>query len=176
MILNTLLKADLVLWDLDYTLIDSSKRYKSCLLPCGSLDIPKYRNSQTKKLIDGDKLTPLKQNLFDVLLDNNVKQWAITARECNNNDLDYLRDNGLHFSRVFSRDNVTPRIASIRNDGVYKRRIIQPILNLKPFRNKKVIMIDDNTHVINHVGSLGIECYNALELNSYFGYTFEAGI
>lgn len=161
----------LFLFDLDRTLIHSDARVKPCYDSAGNLNIEKYRRTQSPEGgIYGDSLLPLVAVYRRLIKRKDCKVYAITARECNHHDYNFLELNGLEFDRVFERWNVSKNVRQNLGDGVYKADIIRPLLNLKQFSRGNTWLFDDNRHVLNECDKLGIKCIDAIELNIRLGF------
>lgn len=174
--MENILKHDLYFFDLDYTLIDSSIRYKACIDDRRNLDVAAYRATQTHALIRGDTRTPL-VGLYRALPEH--KRYAITARRMDAPDYHWLDRKGLHFKRIFSRDTVASwKAKDGKPDGIYKRDILKPLLNLNGFKGKSIALIDDNDGVLIEAQKLGIITYNSIDLIRSINplYNFKAGL
>lgn len=171
-----ILQHDVIFFDLDYTLIDSSKRYKACIDENRNLNVVAYRATQSHSSIRGDRQTPLVW-LYREILPH--KRYAITARHMDAPDYHWLNRKGLHFKRIFSRDTVAQwKAKDGKPDGLYKRDILKPLLNLKGFKGKSIALIDDNEGVLMEAEKLGIVTYNSIDLIRSINplYNFKAGL
>ena len=176
--MQAILQHDVIFFDLDYTLIDSSARYKACIDENRTLDVEKYRQTQTHEKIMRDTLTPLVR-VYRQAQQKGKKLYCITARDMNENDYHFLTKNGLLFQRIFSRDSIVKHKARDGvGDGLYKRQILKPLLNLQGFKTKSIAIIDDNDSVLHHANDIGITGYNSLKLleKHFPQYKFKAGI
>lgn len=174
--MESILNHDIIFFDLDYTLIDSSIRYKSCIDDKRNLNVVAYRQTQTHSIIRGDSQTPLVA-LYRAILPH--QRYAITARRMDAPDYHWLNRKGLHFKRIFSRDTVASwKAKDGKPDGLYKRDILKPLLNLNGFKGKSIALIDDNPSVLIEAEKLGIIGYNSIDLIRSINplYTFKAGL
>ena len=174
--MENILQHDVIFFDLDYTLIDSSIRYKSCIDENRNLDVVAYRATQSHSIIRHDSRTPL-MGLYRAILPH--QRYAITARRMENPDYHWLDRKGLQFKRIFSSDTVARwKARDGKPDGLYKRDILKPLLNLKGFKGKSIALIDDNPSVLHEAEKLGIISYNSIDLIRSINplYTFKAGL
>ena len=94
-------------------------------------------------------------------------------------DYQWLERKGLSFKRIFSRDTVTQwKAVDGKPDGIYKRDILKPLLNLNGFKGKSIALIDDNPSVLIEAEKLGIKAYNSIDLIKIINprYKFKAGL
>ena len=174
--MENILQHDVIFFDLDYTLIDSSKRYKACIDDQRNLNVMAYRATQSHSIIRGDTRTPLVK-LYRAVPEH--KRYAITARRMESPDYHWLDRKGLYFKRIFSRDTVASwKARDGKPDGLYKRDILKPLLNLNGFKGKSIALIDDNPSVLHEAEKLGIISYNSIDLIRSINplYTFKAGL
>lgn len=161
----------LFLFDLDRTLIHSDARVKPCYDKQGNLNVERYRRTQSPEGgIYGDTILPLAQIYARLAMRPHVRIYAITARECNHHDYNFLELHGLKFHAIFERGTVAKRVRQNLGDGIYKADIIRPLLNLKQFSAEKTWLFDDNNHVLRECSKLGIKTINALNINKRLGF------
>lgn len=151
---------NLVIFDLDETIIDSSHRTPNH--PDGTLDLARYFAMKNRESIFQDTLLPLAQ-VFKSL--NRDKNYIVicTARAMNQDDRDYLAQHEIHAHLILCR----PENGSENHikDPVLKARKIQRLRNLKQFQGKAVIMFDDSKPVIRKMREIGVICMNAIKVN-----------
>ena len=129
-------KMDVVVFDLDQTVVDSSHRTPFC---DGKLDVVGYISLQTRENIYKDKILPLGFKMQNAFAQSYVV--ICTARIMTKDDYDFLQDNGLKFHEIYERGNVSPYIASL-TDGEYKSKC------LNKFKNIEYTFYDDSDEVI----------------------------
>ena len=108
-------KRQVIVFDLDNTLIDSSHRARN--KPDGSYDLEYWRKHSTWEYISKDTLLPA---YFDYLnfRDQGYTIVAVTAREMDENDHRYLEEHGLEVAAILSRGD------SKELDHVLKHRLL----------------------------------------------------
>lgn len=127
---------DVVVFDLDQTVVDSSHRTPFL---DGKLDVVGYISLQTRENIYKDKILPLGDEMKNKFNDSYVV--VCTARIMTQDDYDFLKDNNLNFHEIYERGNVAPHIASLK-DGDYKTKC------LRKFKNIDYTFYDDSEEVI----------------------------
>jgi hydroxymethylpyrimidine pyrophosphatase-like HAD family hydrolase len=139
----------ILIFDLDGTVIDSSHR--TPVREDGTLDLDVYRQKQTWGFVSQDKLLPLARIMKKFY--NQAYIIVCTARELLDCDIRYLRENGIVYNTILSRNNI-PESHYKLTDGEYKKRHIRRFLNLKQFKNQQVVMFDDSKVVKSTLRSL----------------------
>ena len=156
------------IFDLDETIVDSSKRtpYKEN----GDLDLKKYRELQTHENILTDKLLPL-FHVMKELIDEGANVGIITARRLTKSDYYMLRKNGIKTPYIGSRDQVH-KVAHISKnahlhynmkDSEYKRVWFKDIKSRFP--SFCFHMYDDNKTVLKAAQEEGFFAVDAIHLN-----------
>ena len=150
---------NIVIFDLDQTVIDSSHRNPSNA--DGTINLEKYFKLKTRTNIFKDKLLPLAKIFKQVKRDGNYVVIA-TARNMDHDDIDFLKANGLIANKILSRrwivENDVP-------DAQLKARKLQQLFNLKQFQNANKIMFEDSQPVITKMRQMGIVTLNAIKVN-----------
>lgn len=145
------------IFDLDGTTIDSSHRQAT--LSNGNLDLKHWFKNATPSKIFNDKVLPLalqvrrRQKQGDYVL-------VQTARNMTYADYEFLMENGICPNKIISRP-----IGNTTADGVLKRKQLSSLFNLKPFKQARKIMFDDNLEVKKEVSKLGVQVLNPNKLN-----------
>jgi len=150
---------NIVIFDLDQTVIDSSHRN-----PCnadGTINLEKYFKLKTRTNIFKDKLLPLAKIFKQVKRDGNYVVIA-TARNMDHDDIDFLKANGLVADKILSRRWVVENDVP---DAQLKARKLQQLFNLKQFQNANKIMFEDSQPVITKMRQMGIVTLNAVKVN-----------
>ena len=153
------LSPNVVIYDLDGTIIDSSHRIK--LHDDGSLDLEHWKNNCTKEQIFQDTLLPLYRTLqWDYKKGNYVV--ICTARELGKWDMEYIHSMGIYYDKIISRPKGNTTI-----DHILKARQLKYFWQLKPFQKLHKIFYDDNENNLNAINRLGTgTVVNANVLNS----------
>ena len=153
------LSPNVVIYDLDGTIIDSSHRIR--LHDDGSLDLEHWKNNSTKEQIFQDTLLPLYRTLqWDYKKGNYVV--LCTARELGKWDLEYIHSMGIYYDKIISRPKGNTTV-----DHVLKARQLKFFWNLKPFQKLHKIFYDDNENNLRAIDKLGTgTVVNANVLNS----------
>jgi FMN phosphatase YigB (HAD superfamily) len=144
------------IFDLDCTLIDSSHRINEQGDYKLGLDLDYWIENSTYEMIMKDKLLPL-MDLYREFEKTNFTNIAVTARDMNASDFEFLERNGLHFHMVLHRED------SKELDHVLKEKKIQELFdkgNYIPF-----CAFDDKEANLEIFRKFGFRCFNALELN-----------
>jgi len=145
------------IFDLDGTTIDSSHRQAT--LPNGNLDLKHWFKNATPSKIFNDKVLPL---ALQVRRRQKKGDYVIvhTARNMTYADYEFLMLNGINPNKIISRPK-----GNMTADGVLKRKQLSSLLNLKPFKQARKIMFDDNLEVKKEVSKLGVQVFNPNKLN-----------
>ena len=150
---------NIVIFDLDQTVIDSSHRN-----PCnddGTINLERYFKLKTRTNIFKDTLLPLAKIFKQVKRDGNYVVIA-TARNMDHDDIDFLKANGLIADKILSRRWVVENDVP---DAQLKARKLQQLFNLKQFQNANKIMFEDSQPVITKMRQMGIVTLNAIKVN-----------
>ena len=150
---------NIVIFDLDQTVIDSSHRNPSNA--DGTINLEKYFKLKTRTNIFKDKLLPLAKIFKQVKRDGNYVVIA-TARNMDHDDIDFLKANGLVADKILSRRWVVENDVP---DAQLKARKLQQLFNLKQFQNANKIMFEDSQPVITKMRQMGIVTLNAIKVN-----------
>jgi len=145
------------IFDLDGTTIDSSHRQAT--LSNGNLNLKHWFKNATPSKIFNDKVLPL---ALQVRRRQKKGDYVIvhTARNMTYADYEFLMENGICPNKIISRP-----IGNNTADGVLKRKQLSSLLNLKPFKQARKIMFDDNLEVKKEVSKLGVQVFNPNKLN-----------
>jgi len=133
-----------VIFDLDGTIINSDHRTPNN--SDGTLNLKAYREKHTAENVAKDTLLPL-ASVMKAAQDSGAYVVILTARDMRQFDYDYLTQHGLMYHKIMSRDNCRSKSHYNSGDGEYKVKWIRPLLNLKQFQNKPVVMFDDASPV-----------------------------
>jgi len=150
-----------VIFDLDATLVDSSHRTPN--REDGTLNLQAYFRLKNRENIFRDTLLPLAR--FYKRLNRKENYIVIcTARIMNEDDFDFLDAMGLQYHAIYSRavDGSENNI----DDGTMKARKIRRLMNLRQFRNLPFYMWDDAKPVISAMRNIGVQCFNAINVNN----------
>ena len=131
------MKKQIFIFDLDDTVIDSSHR-ATLKKDCIELDLDAWRRDSTRENIFKDKLLPLARFMKDCIEDDNAFVWVCTARNMQRADHDFLAHHGLTPNLVLSR-----QLDDDRADHELKFKMLNKLLQLKPFRDCETIFFDD---------------------------------
>lgn len=96
------IKRQVIAFDLDHTLIDSSHRH--CTHPDGSFNLQGWIEKSTWEHIQKDVLLPLCHH-FWAFKEAGFTVIAVTAREMREPDYRFLRENDLEFDAILERGN-----------------------------------------------------------------------
>ena len=145
------------IFDLDGTTIDSSHRQVT--LPNGNLDIANWLENSTPSKIFADKVLPLS---LQIRRRQKKGDYVVvhTARNMSYADYEFLMENGICPNKIISRP-----IGNNTADGVLKRKQLSSLFNLKPFKQARKIMFDDNLEVKKEVSKIGVQVFNPNKLN-----------
>lgn len=130
---------NILIFDLDETVINSAHRTPNN--PDGTLNLAAYIEKHTPENVAKDTLLPLARVMREAYAKGDYV-IVLTARDMQECDYRFLRDHGLRYHKIMSRDQVSESHYRAK-DGEYKRRWIVPFLNLKQFRNAAVTMFED---------------------------------
>ena len=145
------------IFDLDGTTIDSSHRQVT--LPNGNLDIANWLENSTPSKIYADKVLPLS---LQIRRRQKKGDYVVvhTARNMSYADYEFLMENGICPNKIISRP-----IGNNTADGVLKRKQLSSLFNLKPFKQARKVMFDDNLEVKKEVSKIGVTVFNPNKLN-----------
>ena len=145
------------IFDLDGTTIDSSHRQVT--LPNGNLDIANWLENSTPSKIFADKVLPLS---LQIRRRQKKGDYVVvhTARNMSYPDYEFLMENGICPNKIISRP-----IGNNTADGVLKRKQLSSLFNLKPFKQARKVMFDDNLEVKKEVSKIGVQVFNPNKLN-----------
>ena len=130
---------NIVVFDLDETVIDSSHRTPN--KPDGTLDLDGYFAMKTRENIFKDKLLPLAAKMREFYESGRYHVVVCTARHMDQDDFDFLAENGLKFHEIFERSNCKPEHYYLP-DAEYKTK------QLKKYKNTPYVFYDDATPII----------------------------
>lgn len=148
-----------VIFDLDGTVIDSSHR--KATLPDGSLDLAHWLENNRPEKIMLDGLLPLARVMR--ILAETCTVIVCTARQVQQADFDFMAANGLKYHAFLHRET-----GNNESDETLKVRLLTNYfkgLGFSSVADAKALFFDDNLHVLNAVGRLGVTCVNAVEAN-----------
>ena len=145
------------IFDLDGTTIDSSHRQVT--LPNGNLDIANWLENSTPSKIFADKVLPLS---LQIRRRQKKGDYVVvhTARNMSYADYEFLMENGICPNKIISRP-----IGNNTADGILKRKQLSSLFNLKPFKQARKVMFDDNLEVKKEVSKIGVQVFNPNKLN-----------
>ena len=124
----------IVVFDLDGTVIDSSHRTPSH--PDGTLDLQGYYKQRTRKNIFKDTLLPLAEVMKERYRSGDYVVIC-TAREIDQDDLEFLEYHGLKYDEILDRTNCRKKYHWGLPDPEYKTK------QLKEFRYTEYTFYDD---------------------------------
>ena len=125
----------IVVFDLDGTVVDSSHRTPSN--PDGTLDLQGYYKQRTRQNIFKDTLLPLADVMKDRYRSGDYHVVICTAREIDQDDLDFLEYHGLKYHEMLDRTNCRKKYHWGLRDPQYKTK------QLKIYRHKTYTFYDD---------------------------------
>ena len=125
----------IVVFDLDGTVIDSSHRTPSN--PDGTLDLQGYYKQRTRQNIFKDTLLPLADVMKDKYRSGDYHVVVCTAREIDQDDLEFLEYHGLKYHEMLDRTNCRKKYHWGLRDPQYKTK------QLKIYRHKTYTFYDD---------------------------------
>jgi len=162
-------KTQIFIFDLDDTVIDSSHR-ATLKVDNGSvvLDLDAWRKDSTYENIMKDRLLPLSNYMRECINAEHTFVWVCTARNMQQADHDFLAKHELTPNLVLSR-----QLDDDREDHILKFKMINKLLQLKPFKDCETIFFDDkpknlqaleniidynlNARAINEIGAIPVE-------------------
>ena len=150
---------NIVIFDLDQTVIDSSHRSPNN--SDGTINLEKYFKSRTRTNIFRDKLLPLSR-IFKQLKNDGYYIIVATSRNIDHDDVDFLKSKGLNPDMILSRKRI---IENAVPDADLKARKLNSLFNLKQFKNVPKFMFDDAPSIISKMRKLGIVTLNAIKIN-----------
>ena len=156
---NAYMIKNVIIFDLDQTVIESSHRNPSN--PDGTINLEQYFKLRNRTSIFRDKLLPLAK-IFKQLKANGNYIIIATARNIDHDDVDFLRSKGLDANIILSRKWI---IETAVPDADLKARKLNSLFNLKQFKNVPKFMFDDAPKVITKMRELGITTLNAVKIN-----------
>ena len=164
---------NIYIFDLDGTIIDSSHRIN--FLPCGSLDLEKWKEKSTKENIFNDTLLPLYSKLNSVYKNGDIVILC-TAREMGKWDYEFIFTHGIFHDKIISR----PKGNNLK-DHTLKAMQLHHFWQLRPYRDKHKIFYDDNMANCRAIDDLGnryakyckTSVYNAQTINESYLAKYE---
>lgn len=150
---------NIVIFDLDATVIDSSHRTPNH--PDGTLNLPLYLEMKTRENTMKDGLLPLAEIMKNVSPDSYVV--ICTARTWADFDQEFLDVHGLKAHKILCRR--PDGAENHQKDAKLKRKWLTKILNLRQFKNLPKVMFDDAAPVISEMRKIGIPCFNSISIN-----------
>lgn len=154
-------KMQIVVFDLDGTVIDSSHRHLS--KPDGSIDLDHWRENCTREKIFADRLLPLARSMRR-MKEAGHHVVICTARVMSEHDYAFLAHNDLPYDGILSREGENDN----RPDGPMKVQLLTEYVQAQGFTSIKqsgLIMFDDNLKVIAAISAAGGLCLNAAKEN-----------
>ena len=161
------MKKQIFIFDLDDTVVDSSHR-ATLKADAIELDLDAWRRDSTYENIMKDSLLPLANFMRECIATDHAYVWVCTAREMQQADHDFLAKHGLTPNLVLSR-----QLDDNREDHILKFKMINKLLQLKPFRDCETIFFDDkpknlkalenvidynlNARAINEIGAVPVD-------------------
>ena len=125
----------IVVFDLDGTVIDSTHRTPNN--PDGTLDLQGYYKNRTRANIFKDTLLPLAEVMKERYRDGNYHVVVCTAREIDQDDLDFLEYHGLKYHEILERNNCRKKYHWGLSDPEYKTK------QLKEYKHTEYTFYDD---------------------------------
>ncbi len=151
----------IVVFDLDGTVIDSSHRHLN--KPDGSIDLAHWRANCTREKIMQDSLLPLAKSMRAMKAAGH-HIVICTARVVTEHDMAFIVKNDLPFDGFLSREGENDN----RPDGAMKVQLLTEYVQAqgyKSIRDAGIIMFDDNLKVIAAISAAGGICINAAKEN-----------
>ena len=163
------MKKQIFIFDLDDTVIDSSHR-ATLTVDNGQvvLDLDAWRRDSTRENIMKDSLLPLANFMRECIQAEHTFVWVCTARNMQQADHDFLAKHDLTPNLVLSR-----QLDDDRADHELKFKMLNKLLQLKPFRDCETIFFDDkpknlqavmdiidfplNANACNEIGAIPVE-------------------
>ena len=130
----------IAIFDLDGTLVDSSHRTPN--KADGTLDLQGYYKNRTRANIFKDTLLPLADEIKEMYASGDWHIVICTAREIDQDDLDFLKANGIEYHEMFDRNNVRKKYHWHLPDEQYKTK------QLKKYKHKEYTFYDDAKPII----------------------------
>ena len=127
-------------FDLDGTIIDSSHRTPN--KPDGTLDLQGYYDNRTRENIFKDTLLPLADKIRKMYNSGLYHIVICTAREIDQDDLDFLDYHNINFHEMLDRNNVRKKYHWHLPDAEYKTK------QLKKYKSVKYEFYDDAKPII----------------------------
>lgn len=153
---------NIVVFDLDGTVIDSSHRHLS--KPDGSIDLEHWRANCTYEKIMQDRLLPLARSMRNIY---NAGSHVVicTARVLTEHDYAFFVKNKIPFHGILSREGENDH----RPDGRLKVELLTEYVQAQGYtciKDAGIIMFDDNLKVIAALSAEGAICVNATKENA----------
>lgn len=145
------LSPTIFIYDLDGTIIDSSHRATHDAQ--GNIDLPAWRQKNTKDHILKDSLMPLYWKLRADYKNGNMIILC-TAREIGEWDKEFIHSHNIYFDKIISRD-----IGDVTTDSILKANQLAYLYRLKQFAKYEKVFYDDNLNNLKAIAKLG-EIYN----------------
>ena len=111
------IKRQVIVFDLDHTLIDSSHR--QIYIPDGSLDLDEWRRLSTWDNIKNDSLLPLCHHFF-AFKKAGFTILAVTARQMDENDYRFLEEHDLTFDFILERGDSVELDEKLKDGQLHK--------------------------------------------------------
>ena len=125
----------IVVFDLDGTLVDSSHRTPNN--SDGTLDLQGYYKDRTRANIFKDTLLPLAEVMRERYRSGNYHVVVCTAREIDQDDLEFLEYHGLKYHEILERNNCRKKYHWGLPDPQYKTK------QLKEYKHTEYTFYDD---------------------------------
>lgn len=135
------------IFDLDNTVINSAHRTPN--KEDGTLDLDKYFKLKTRDNVFKDTLLPLASFMKRKFYEGHPV-FVCTARDINQDDLDYFKAHNLKYHRLYSRNDI-PKDHYYMSDGPYKVRHLEPLVKKFPIPK---IMFEDSKPVVDAIRQL----------------------
>jgi len=143
-------------FDLDYTLIDSTHRMNQFGDYYVGVDVPFWLQHLSFEDVIKDKLLPLSNILIEFNKTNFVN-IAVTAREMFPADYEYLQLHNLRFNMILHREN------SKELDSVIKEKKLKELFDTGDFI--PFLAFDDKEENLDVFRKFGFTCFDAIEFN-----------
>jgi len=125
----------IAVFDLDGTVIDSTHRTPNN--PDGTLDLQGYYKNRTRANIFKDTLLPLAEVMRDRYRSGDYHVVICTAREIDQDDLEFLEYHGLKYHEILDRNNCRKKYHWGLPDPQYKTK------QLKKYKHEEYTFYDD---------------------------------
>lgn len=145
------------IFDLDFTLIDSSHRINVHGDASLGVDMDYWIKNSTYESVMNDKLLPL-CNLFYEFDKTEFTNIAVTAREMFAVDFEFLEKHKLHFSMILHRGN------SKELDHILKEKKLQELFDSGDY--VPFLAFDDKEENLDVFKRFGFKCFNAKDFNA----------